>query len=142
MEPLAALQRRQAGAHRDPAGETRAVKRLQLLTSQAGALCLQCRGSLGRHRQRVSAGAARQGAGRRACRVSAAIEAEVSAAAGSRPREFLEELGLHDSGLDRVIRAGYGLLGLVTYFTVRPEGDARLDDHQGHQGAAGGRRDP
>jgi ribosome-binding ATPase YchF (GTP1/OBG family) len=30
-------------------------------------------------------------------------------------------LGLHDSGLDRVIRAGYGLLGLITYFTCGPK---------------------
>ena len=36
-------------------------------------------------------------------------------------REFLEGLGLHDSGLDRVIRAGYDLLGLLTYFTVGPK---------------------
>ncbi len=35
--------------------------------------------------------------------------------------EFLEGLGLSDSGLDRVIRAGYGLLGLITYFTVGPK---------------------
>ena len=34
---------------------------------------------------------------------------------------FLEGLGLHDSGLDRVIRAGYGLLDLVTYFTCGPK---------------------
>ena len=36
-------------------------------------------------------------------------------------REFLEGLGLHDSGLDRVIRAGYDLLGLITFFTVGPK---------------------
>jgi ribosome-binding ATPase len=35
--------------------------------------------------------------------------------------EFLASLGLEDSGLDRVIRAGYALLGLVTYFTVGPK---------------------
>ena len=35
--------------------------------------------------------------------------------------EFLEGLGLADSGLDRVIRAGYGLLGLLTYFTCGPK---------------------
>jgi len=35
--------------------------------------------------------------------------------------EFLEGLGLHDSGLDRVIRAGYDLLGLLTFFTVGPK---------------------
>jgi hypothetical protein len=35
--------------------------------------------------------------------------------------DVLASLGLEDSGLDRVIRAGYGLLGLVTYFTVGPK---------------------
>ena len=47
-----------------------------------------------------------------------------------------------EAGLDRLIRAGYALLDLVTYFTVGPEGGARLDHHARHQGAAGGRRDP
>ncbi len=53
--------------------------------------------------------------------VSAAIEAEVSQLPEADRGEFLEGLGLHDSGLDRVIRAGYGLLGLITYFTVGPK---------------------
>ena len=53
--------------------------------------------------------------------VSAAIEAEVSQLPEEDRAEFLEGLGLHDSGLDRVIRAGYALLGLVTYFTVGPK---------------------
>lgn len=53
--------------------------------------------------------------------VSAAIEAEVSQLPEADRAEFLEGLGLHDSGLDRVIRAGYSLLGLVTYFTVGPK---------------------
>jgi ribosome-binding ATPase YchF (GTP1/OBG family) len=34
---------------------------------------------------------------------------------------FLEEMGLHEAGLDRLIRAGYNLLGLQTYFTVGPK---------------------
>ena len=34
---------------------------------------------------------------------------------------FLEEMGLHEAGLDRLIRAGYELLGLQTYFTVGPK---------------------
>ena len=53
--------------------------------------------------------------------VSAAIEAEVAQLPETERGEFLEGLGLHDSGLDRVIRAGYGLLGLITYFTVGPK---------------------
>ena len=53
--------------------------------------------------------------------VSAAIEAEVSLLPETDRREFLDGLGLADSGLDRVIRAGYALLGLITYFTVGPK---------------------
>jgi ribosome-binding ATPase YchF (GTP1/OBG family) len=36
-------------------------------------------------------------------------------------REYLEAMGLAEPGLDRLIRAGYGLLGLVTFFTVGPK---------------------
>ncbi|UYH51352.1 redox-regulated ATPase YchF [Candidatus Kirkpatrickella diaphorinae] len=53
--------------------------------------------------------------------VSAAIEAEVSQLAAEERGEFLEGLGLKNSGLDRVIAAGYQLLGLQTYFTVGPK---------------------
>ena len=53
--------------------------------------------------------------------VSAAIEAEVSQLDAQERREFLADLGLADSGLDRVIRAGHQLLGLITYFTVGPK---------------------
>ena len=53
--------------------------------------------------------------------VSAAIEAEVSQLPDADRAEFLEGLGLSDSGLDRVIAAGYRLLGLATYFTVGPK---------------------
>jgi ribosome-binding ATPase YchF (GTP1/OBG family) len=68
---------------------------------------------------RVFARAAAEGA--RAVVVSAAIEAEVSTLPEADRAEFLEGLGLSDSGLDRVIRAGYDLLGLITYFTVGPK---------------------
>jgi GTP-binding protein YchF len=68
---------------------------------------------------RVATMAATQGA---ACVVvSAAIEAEVSQLPEDDRAGFLTDLGLEDSGLDRVIRAGYGLLGLITYFTVGPK---------------------
>jgi GTP-binding protein YchF len=53
--------------------------------------------------------------------VSAAIEAEISQLGAEDKPAFLEGLGLADSGLDRVIRAGYALLGLITYFTVGPK---------------------
>jgi GTP-binding protein YchF len=53
--------------------------------------------------------------------VSAAIEAEVSQLPEEDRLVFLSDLGLEDSGLDRIIRAGYGLLGLITYFTCGPK---------------------
>jgi GTP-binding protein YchF len=54
--------------------------------------------------------------------ISAAIEAEVAQLATDEEKvEFLSELGLEETGLARVIRAGYGLLGLLTFFTVGPK---------------------
>ena len=54
--------------------------------------------------------------------ISAAIEAEVAQLAEeAEKQEFLETLGLAETGLTRVIRAGYGLLGLLTFFTVGPK---------------------
>ncbi len=53
--------------------------------------------------------------------VSAAIEAEIATMAADERGEFLAELGLEETGLARVIRAGYRLLGLQTFFTVGPK---------------------
>jgi len=50
--------------------------------------------------------------------VCAAIEAEIAELEDDDKVEFLEELGLDEPGLDRVIRAGYDLLNLQTYFTA------------------------
>jgi GTP-binding protein YchF len=70
--------------------------------------------------EKVAAFAKSQGAG--SVVISAAIEAEVSQLAEeSEKKEFLETLGLEETGLARVIRAGYGLLGLLTFFTVGPK---------------------
>ncbi|MGH7039210.1 MAG: redox-regulated ATPase YchF, partial [Stellaceae bacterium] len=66
---------------------------------------------------------ARRAAGKGASSVviSAAIEAEVAQLAEDERREFLAVLGLAETGLARVIRAGYELLSLVTFFTVGPK---------------------
>ena len=53
--------------------------------------------------------------------VSAAIEAELVTMPPEDRTEFLSELGLEESGLSRVIRAGYKLLGLQTFFTAGPK---------------------
>ncbi|MDH3871912.1 MAG: redox-regulated ATPase YchF [Gammaproteobacteria bacterium] len=50
--------------------------------------------------------------------VCAAIEAELVDLDAAESRDYLEELGLEEPGLNRVIRAGYKLLGLQTYFTA------------------------
>jgi GTP-binding protein YchF len=53
--------------------------------------------------------------------VSAAIEAEVAQLPEADRAEFLSSLGLSETGLARVIRAGYGLLNLITFFTAGPK---------------------
>lgn len=50
--------------------------------------------------------------------VSAKVEAEIAELEGEDRELFLRELGLPESGLDRMIRAAYRLLGLITYFTA------------------------
>jgi len=50
--------------------------------------------------------------------VCAAIESEIAQLDLADRQAFLEELGLHEPGLDRVIRAAYHLLGLLTFFTA------------------------
>ncbi|TDX51793.1 redox-regulated ATPase YchF [Orenia marismortui] len=50
--------------------------------------------------------------------ISARIEAEIAELDGEEKEMFLEELGIKESGLDKLIRAGYELLGLITYFTA------------------------
>ena len=50
--------------------------------------------------------------------ISAKVESEIAELDGDEKAMFLEELGLNESGLDRLIRAAYKLLGLYTYFTA------------------------
>ncbi len=124
MEPLvAALAAGRPARTAIPPGQQEAVRRLQLLTAkpvlyvcnvdEASAVAGNAFSAV------VEARAKAEGA--RTVIVSAAIEAEVAQLAETDRAEFLEGLGLHDSGLDRVIRAGYDLLGLITYFTVGPK---------------------
>ncbi|MFD2170618.1 redox-regulated ATPase YchF [Tumebacillus lipolyticus] len=50
--------------------------------------------------------------------ISAKVESEIAELEGEDKLMFLEELGLQESGLDRLIRSAYKLLGLITYFTA------------------------
>jgi len=56
--------------------------------------------------------------GSRSVVISAAIEAEISTLEEDERKDFLDSLGLVESGLDRLIAEGYQLLGLATYFTA------------------------
>lgn len=67
----------------------------------------------------VKARAENEGAG--CVVISAKIEAELASLPEDERAEFLETLGLQEPGLNRLIRAGYDLLGLLTYFTVGPK---------------------
>jgi len=53
--------------------------------------------------------------------VSAAIEAEIATMEPTDRQEYLESLGLQETGLARVVRAAYELLGLITFFTIGPK---------------------
>jgi len=53
--------------------------------------------------------------------ISAKIESEIAVLSKEERADYLEAVGLKEPGLDRLIRAGYGLLDLVTYFTVGPK---------------------
>ena len=124
MEPLiAALREGQPARTAIPAGQEEAVRRLQLMTSKPVLYVCnveEASAATGNDfSKKVQARAEAEGAA--VVVVSAAIEAEVSQLGAEDRKEFLEGLGLADSGLDRVIAAGYGLLGLRTYFTVGPK---------------------
>ena len=124
IEPLlAALVAGRPARTAIPKGEEENARRLQLMTTKPVLyVCNVEEASAATGNEfsaRVMEKAAAEGA--RAVVVSAAIEAEISQMAGDERGEFLESLGLPDSGLDRVIRAGYDLLGLITYFTCGPK---------------------
>jgi len=103
--------------------DARAWKMLQLLTTKP--ILYVCNVSEDEaatgnaHSEAVEKMAAAQGAG--AVVISAKIEEEISQLEAEEAEMFLEELGLKEAGLDRLIRAGYELLHLQTYFTVGPK---------------------
>ena len=99
------------------------VRRLQLLTAKPVVYVCNvdeaAAASGNAFSERVAERAEKEGA--RAIVVSAAIEAEISRLPAEERGEFLAGLGLVDAGLDRVIRAGYDLLRLITFFTAGPK---------------------
>jgi GTP-binding protein YchF len=65
--------------------------------------------------------------------ISAKIEAEIAQLASAERDEFLSTLGLEEPGLNRLIRAGYGLLNLITFFTIGPKEARAWTVHKGER---------
>ena len=105
------------------ADDLRAWRLLQLLTSKPVLYVCNVEESSAAsgnsQSARVAEMARAQGAG--AVVISARIEEEISQLPEDEAAMFLEEMGLEEAGLDRLIRAGYELLELQTYFTVGPK---------------------
>ena len=105
------------------AEDAKAWRMLQLLTTKP--VLYVCNvaeeeaGSGNAHSEAVAAMAAAQGNSHVV--ISARIEEEIAQLDDEEAEMFLGEMGLEEPGLDRLIRAGYGLLNLQTYFTVGPK---------------------
>ena len=69
-----------------------------------------------RHMTELASGVAKEGS--QVMPVSARIEEEISQLDGDEKAMFLEELNMSESGLDRLIKASYTLLGLISYLTA------------------------
>ena len=105
------------------ADDARAWRMLQLLTSKPVLYVCnvdEASAATGNaHSQAVARMAEDQGAA--SVVISAQIEEEISQLDADEAAMFLNEMGLDEAGLDRLIRAGYDLLHLETYFTVGPK---------------------
>ncbi len=105
------------------AEEARALAQAQLLTAKPVLyVCNVDEGDAATgnaHSAAVFARAEAEGA--KAVIISAAIEAEIATMPAEERADFLSDLGLSETGLARIIRAGYDLLHLITYFTAGPK---------------------
>ncbi|MET3924451.1 redox-regulated ATPase YchF [Devosia sp. 2618] len=68
--------------------------------------------------------------------ISAEIESQLAQLPDAEQAEYLESLGLHEAGLNRLIREAYTLLGLQTYFTVGPKETRAWTIHKGDKAPA------
>ena len=115
--------------------DAKAWKALQLLTSKKILYVCnveEANAATGNaHSEAVAKMATEQGAGH--VIISAQIEEEISQLDDEESAMFLEEMGLKEAGLDRLIKAGYTLLELETYFTVGPKEARAWTIHKGTQ---------
>ena len=124
---------RPARRARVPADEIKAWNMLQLLTAKPILFVAnvdEASAATGNaFSKRVEERAQQEGA--IAVVISAQIESELAVLDEAEGKEFLETLGLEEPGLTRLIRAGYELLGLQTYFTAGPKESRAWTIHKG-----------
>ncbi len=115
------------------AEEAKALQRAQLLTGKPVLyVCNVDEGEAASGNalsQRVFEKAASEGA--KAVVISAAIEAEIATLPAEERDAFLSDLGLHETGLNRMIHAAYELLGLITFYTAGPKEARAWTVHRG-----------
>ena len=115
------------------AEEAKALSRAQLLTGKPVLyVCNVDEGDAASGNalsQRVFDKAAGEGA--QAVVISAAIEAEIATLPAEDRDSFLSDLGLHETGLNRMIHAAYALLGLITFYTAGPKESRAWTVHRG-----------
>ena len=115
------------------AEEAKALKRAQLLTAKPVLyVCNVDEGDAANGNamsNRVFEKAVAEGA--QAVVISAAIEAEIATLAADEREAFLSDLGLHETGLNRMIHAAYALLGLITFYTAGPKESRAWTVHKG-----------
>ena len=113
--------------------EEKALQRAQLLTAKP--VLYVCNvdeseaASGNAHSERVFDRAKSEGA--QAVVISAAIEAEIATLPADERDAFLSDLGLHETGLNRMIHAAYALLGLITFYTAGPKESRAWTVHKG-----------
>jgi len=113
--------------------EARALQRAQLLTAKPVLfVCNVDEGDAANGNplsEQVFKKAAAEGA--QAVVISAAIEAEIATLPPEERDAFLSDLGLHETGLNRMIHAAYALLGLITFYTAGPKESRAWTVHKG-----------
>jgi len=117
----------------DDADEQRHFDQAQLLTSKPVLYVCNVEESAAAEGNKLSARVFEKAKaeGAQAVVVSAAIEAEIATMPPADRAEFLSDLGLTETGLARVIRAGYELLDLITFFTCGPKEARAWTVHKG-----------
>jgi GTP-binding protein YchF len=115
------------------AEEEKALRRAQLLTAKPVLyVCNVDEGDAATGNtlsEKVAAKAQAEGAV--AVVISAAIEAEIATLPEEERDAFLSDLGLHETGLNRMIHAAYQLLGLITFYTAGPKESRAWTVHKG-----------